>query len=505
MKIFSNRFDKKYRKILLERLQFDGQNGLINTAIEEVDPNGSKNEFGIRKICRIELCGIAATTLFDKGGDYNKSNIPVAKQFYYVLDNLKKLNDLGIKLQLRLLFLYPYSESSITRVHAEISEERSTISNPSFSRGFNYASDINPSVFSDSTISKNQTHSLRVLQSYLKEFGLLDKNNINEISIRFALYGLNTCCLFINEVLFFDSYTLAKKDIADNDLVSISPLTMIDKMNSQKDREIFMAYEDHFRYLWHLDSTLYYEDATKFDIKKYTGLSSVKMPKEINYQHKAKAISEYPIYSKFSPDEKQNLMNDWKFKMEFYLRKLTINLREVPTKEKLFIACSWVIGDQGQRIPNHYAEDLQRWLKADFEEKADPFMFIDYVKSGPGDRLSEKLYHDLEAATLAIVLVTKDIESEGKSYCRPNIPHELGYLMKNLEGTKRVLIFYEDGVARISNVADTIHGSFNENNFKQSYLNEVLHWLDTCGIHLNKTYLDQARIRQSLVIAGIKE
>jgi hypothetical protein len=52
------------------------------------------------------------------------------------------------------------------------------------------------------------------------------------------------------------------------------------------------------------------------------------------------------------------------------------------------------------------------------------------VESKPGDELSRSIYEKLKSSTVGIILVTADIEDEAKNLLsRPNIYHEIGYLM----------------------------------------------------------------------------
>jgi hypothetical protein len=495
MKIFTDRFDPAYRKILLERLQLEGKNGLINTSINlhrplEKYPN-------IKRICKIDLCGIAATTLFDRGGDYDESNIKIANQLHTVFTRLKELNDKGIMLRVRLLFLYQYSEYAITRIQAEATQKRTSIETPDFFRSFDFVDDVKKRTFDQSTVCVHQSHTLEVIQNYLKEFKIFDKNNPNQIIVRFTPFGLNSCILFINQAMFCDSYTLAKKYTQDNYLVSVSPLTMIDKKLGGTDEMIFNGYEDHCRYLWEHDSTLYCEDATYFDKKNNIGLADIREPKDVTFDHKAKIIESLSDFDGLTQNQKREKINDWKFKMGFAFRKLTVNLT-TPLKEKLFIACGWH-EENGENSPNQYAKKLKDWLNRDFGTGTSaPSMNINFVLTQTGDILYDRLYQDLQDATLAIILLTKDIKSEdGRYYSKPNLAHELGYLIKQLEGTKRVFIFYEEDVEPISNVGHITHKTFNKDDFEAKYITAVLDWLKSSGCYLNPNYLRKAQLRQN--------
>jgi hypothetical protein len=505
MDIFPNRFDKRYRKILLAALQLNGKKGLINTALKIDRATDLGLEY--KKVCKIDLCGIAATTLFDRSGEYNKGNIPIASQLYNVFKNVNKLNEKGIKLRLRLLFLYPYSEFAITRIQAEKSMNRSSMNKKRFTRGFEFAEEIIPNEFASSTLFRQQTHSLKIIQDYIKEFDLLNDNNPNEINIRFTPFGLNSCIFFINNSLFFDSYTLAKENNFDPFLIPISPVTSIDG-SLQSDKKIYSGHEDHFRYLWELDSTMFCEDITYFDRSTFAKLDQIKKPVNVTFEQKAERIKKNVAGNQWSPEKLERIVDDWKFTMNVRLQKLSVNLKEVPSKENLFIACSWPRKHNNRKdAPNNYAKKLKEWLDLDFGRNSNPCMNVEYVQTDAGDLLHKNIYNSLERATLAIILLTKDIESNDHAfYSRPNLYHELGYLTKQFGESKRLLVFYENGVSDVSNMNHIAVEKFYSSNFDQAYLDTVIPWLQKSGCYISGHTFNEAIARQfQLVDERLKE
>jgi predicted nucleotide-binding protein len=82
------------------------------------------------------------------------------------------------------------------------------------------------------------------------------------------------------------------------------------------------------------------------------------------------------------------------------------------------------------------------------------------VRRKYGSRIFDKIYSNLQDSTLGIVILTKDVEGKNdKFYAKPNIYHELGFLMGalhhlNTKELSKVLILKEEGVEVPSNVPD---------------------------------------------------
>ena len=92
------------------------------------------------------------------------------------------------------------------------------------------------------------------------------------------------------------------------------------------------------------------------------------------------------------------------------------------------------------------------------------------VNAIPGTGLAGQLYFSLKESTIGLILMSKDIASSGNNayYSRPNLYHELGYLMRHL-GPERLVIVKEEKVEIPSNVNDIVGIEFKTNKLFLKY------------------------------------
>ena len=142
----------------------------------------------------------------------------------------------------------------------------------------------------------------------------------------------------------------------------------------------------------------------------------------------------------------------------------------------MFIACSWNAGEDGKSTPNHYARELAGWLEEDFGQKRDvPLLSVHVLEAATGESLARQVYARLREATLGITILTGDIIVNEVKYTKPNVYHELGYLMRHLDW-QQILILREGGVYYPSNVGDIVYIDIPPKKLALCY-REIVLWL----------------------------
>ena len=183
--------------------------------------------------------------------------------------------------------------------------------------------------------------------------------------------------------------------------------------------------------------------------------------------------SRIATHNGLSFDEK-NVVN-WRKRVTNQLHKNCTDLLPTNANETVFITCSWSKGDDGVSAPNQYARLLATFLQEDFVQNPSPSLSVKIMEATPSEFLSNQLYTTLDSCTFGVMIMTKDIETKnGEFVCKPNVYHELGYLMKQL-GKKRVLIVSEKGIIMPSNVQDIIRFDFDNDRISFRYLDVVQH------------------------------
>jgi len=447
VQVFSHRQSPRYLELLRTRLAIDGPDGLCARAIKISSPrthDGKQYE----RCARIDFAGIAATTLFDIGRDFTNGSVALVARD--VFRRARDLNDRGIFVKLRILLVYPFSAYAFSRIQAEATANRSAIDEPVYPRNLDVVEAVDQRMFAQSNFVITQTHMLDHLQEWIDESGW-DRNTLNRVSVRFVPTSPNFCLLFVNDAAFLDPYLLAKQRRTAKSCALLGPLVHVER---GQDPEAFDAMDDHFRYLWDLDLSLYCEDATLYERSSPRTLSRIKPPAVISFDGKASAIKEK------KPDLSEDDTARWKSRMGRVLNKFGVEPAPTPGSETLFITCSWKTED-GQSSPNAYAAELSKLLEKDFgRARKQPLLSVFIMEGVAGDFFTQQLYARLNESTLGLVLLTADVKARDKAiYSRPNVYHELGYLMKQL-GPKRVAIVCENGVTVPSNIHDVIRIDF---------------------------------------------
>ncbi len=475
MKIYTNRESEEYLNELLKRMSVDE---LKRTAINIKEPfEVEGQEFS--RVIRIDYLGISATTLFDVGKNYAKHN--VYNQILELLRSVKKLNEEGIFIRFRILLDYPYSISAYSRIQAEVSVNRSSIDEPEFLRDFKLVEQIDERMFNSSSFVTAQMQTLDRIQELIdgrENDSYLNSSLPNRIMVRFTPIAPSICCLIINDVVFYDAYLLAKKNRFERVCTPLfSPIIQINR----EDGEFYLAFEDNFRYLWELDVTMDYEDATYYQKGKPHTMSKIKKPSEVFFEEKARNILKY------NPKLTIEEAHQWKSCAHRVLDRFCANLLPTPGSDSLFLACSWTKGASGQSRPNKNAIELSNMLQDDFSLGRDskiPLMSVHIMEAVTTDFLSRQLYSTLNAATIGLILLTKDIQTnDGMWLSKPNVYHELGYLLHKF-GIERLIIIAEDKKLITANIHDIPYKIFERNKISLLYP-EIVQWLKSV-CRLNK-------------------
>jgi hypothetical protein len=451
MKTFHSRKSEDYLARLRDLLSYDT---LIENAITLNNPKNIRGK-SYDKFVKIDYVGVSASTLLDGSNILGDAN--VYNEFKDLLLRSDKLHSKNIFVKVRFLFDYQYSVATYSRIQAETSFLRASMSEPIYSRDFELSEQLDEYVFNGSFSVTTQQANLRHLQNIERELhfthGWNSKDNPSSITLRFTPISSGFCGLFINNTLFCDAYLLAKARREDNKLFFNTPLIEIDK-NNESDKEAFEAFEDHFRYLWELDVTLDCEDATFYQRDAISSLGKLRSPQNVDFENKAERIC---LIRGICDDDKA--ITGWKKQISKKFNQYCADLSPAIPNETVFITCSWKKEGDGIGSPNSYAQLLHKYLTEDFVQTPTPIFSVKIMEATPSEFLSNQLYESLDSTTVGIILMTRDIESEGKYYCKPNVYHELGYLMKQL-GKKRMIILKESQVVPPSNIQDIIRFDF---------------------------------------------
>jgi len=466
MQIFKNRADPKYIEALEAALNLDGPLGLEATALDIPNPKRdrtNKDLFYNRAVC-IDYVGFSATTLFDRGKRC------VKKCFFEELEelvrNTESLNRKGIIVKIRVLLLYPYSAAALTRIQAEISQDRAAIENPCHSRGMDFLEQVTKDSMHESESYLAQKRTVKIFHEWLRELG--GKHAVrhypNMLDLRFASVNPLFCGLRVNHRFWYDSYTYGKRNRHQN--VSpgdIAPLIEIECCEG----EPYLFFYDHFRYVWECDATLEMEDALRWN----DGTVDILTPDTVRFTAKAKRLSH-----RVTPPASDDQRYDYEVKGARILQRHCPLLRPTDAAEVVFIACSWKPKGNAPHTPNADAEKLQVLLHRDFGP-SNPFfkkarLGVRLLVGTPGQDLAPLLYGALEDSTLGIVILSPDIRVGGGTrdhISRPNVYHELGYLMaKNTR--KRIFMFLEKRVPAPSNVGGLVRIDYQEDKIDLKYV-----------------------------------
>jgi len=465
MKIYKNRHDTKYQNVLKERLSIDGPNGLMEKAIKVEVPlvHDNKRYF---HCCRFDFVGIAASTFFDSGGEFTKHN--VAEQMELIFKNASILNEKGRFVKMRILFVYPYTSYIFSRIQAESTRNRSSMEEPIYIKKLSIVEQVDEKSFLQSTTYRNLMIALEQLQIWAEENNWNSISSPNQVVLRFTPINPGMCSLVLNDTVFYEPYIFAKKKRSSKRLSLNIPIVQVEK---DKNLEAYKAAEDHFRYLWSLETTLDCDDATYYQRGVPNSLTHLKQPTKINFRVKAKRLAAK------QPESTKRDVDNWQFLVNHIFSRYCLDTAPTPSSESLFIACSWEKEKDERFVPNKLARDLSNWLDTDLGTKIDqPALSVNIMEAATGDFLTRQLYSKLKEATIALVLLTKDITfKEQAPLTKPNVYHELGYLMRQLE-PGRMLVVCEDNVYVPSNINDVVRINFPEGKLILCY-REILGWL----------------------------
>ena len=441
MKVFEQTSEEHIKK-LIELLDIETAKGNALPIAKEKDRNG----ITYTKCIRIDFIGIACTRLFDVVYFQETYN-----QLVNIIENVEKLNKEGCFVKIRMLLEYPYSVSAYTRIQAEHAVKRASITEREFSRGVSLNNiQIDDEIFLGSAYVTNQKRMLVQIQELLDTLPITLWNNkdaLNSFTIRFSPIQTYMRCLIINNDLFYDVYTLAKEKSKENRCKQFCPIV---HLTHQADNSTFLAFEDHFRYIWDLDVTMDCEDATDYKRGKSESLSKIKSPSKVKYTAKLQRLQTQ------LPDVPKKDFKVWQSRITDIMKRFCSNLSPTPASETIFISCSWE-----KKEPKKSARELYSALYDDLCENIEtPISSVIILQAALSESLAHELYRNMEDATIGIIILTRDIESkEGRFFSKPNVYHELGYMMKHLTREK-MMILAEEGVEIPSNIHDIIRLPF---------------------------------------------
>ena len=173
----------------------------------------------------------------------------------------------------------------------------------------------------------------------------------------------------------------------------------------------------------------------------------------------------------------EKTIRSWKKQVTNQFNKFVTDLSPTSSNEVVFITCSWSKQADNISSPNEYAQLINSYLNEDFSDGDLPIFSVQIMQATPNDFLSKQLYNALDNTTIGVILLTKDItDEEGQSYCRPNVYHELGYLMKQL-GKQRIIVLRQDKVILPSNINDVIRLDFESDRFSFRY-HDIIEWMN---------------------------
>jgi hypothetical protein len=309
----------------------------------------------------------------------------------------------------------------------------------------------------------------------------------NTVRVRFTPVDTRFSLLVINHSLFYNPYMFSKDKRLSRRLALRGPVVQVDREKSQTS---FHHFEDHFRYLWDLDTTLVCEDATHYQSGRTRSLARVKPPGQVTYDAKGARIAEL-MAEQSGGHSRDSEIQSWKFRLGHMLRRFSSDTKPTPRIECAFIACSWQVGPDGRARPNEYAQQLFEWLESDFGSRSqNPAMSVHVLEAAFGGSLAAQVYARLREATLAIILLTADIRTEDGTYLtKPNVVHELGYLMSQLD-PPRLIVLRQENVNVPSNISDNVYIDLQTEKLALSYRDVVI-WLgETCRLVSKSSVMD---------------
>ncbi len=473
MKVFLDRNCEEFHSFITEKMSVKS---LLETAIEIKEPE-AVNGITYTKCIRIDIMGMCASLYFDRSHEVTQFDL------YSTLETLiqqsEMLNKKGIFIKIRVLLLYPFCISALTRMNAEISSNRSSITEPAYTRSFSILDEFTERTFWGASFNITQQTVISQIQELRELISKTDswKNSKNQFTVQYTPTHININYIQINNLVFVEPYVYAKNQRFNRRCSVATPITIIDDESKRK------VFEDNFRYLWLNDVTIEEDDA----MEVVNGKLQILPPQSIKYTHKSKSIKK--TLTATSTERSENNINRLERRWVSYVthqlknRFCDVNLFQ-NTPDNIFITCSWITDENDVSAPHEVAIEIQRVFSKCIKKDTR------ILEAVTGDSLTRQLYDSLNAAESAIILLTKDIKVKRNIYySRPNVYIELGYLMKHL-GKKHVLIIAEDGVQIPSDVQD-----ITRLNFKNIYkvFPKILNWLEDINV-LNTHLKEEANI-----------
>lgn len=242
-----------------------------------------------------------------------------------------------------------------------------------------------------------------------------------------------------------------------------------------------------------------HEDVTNYIAFKKNSLASIKYFTEINFKFKADRLTQ--IVKGMDSSIAHIELESWRRRIARLLNKFCIETEKVSGKEVIFISCCWNKWDTQKPAPLKEAMLVDKWLKNDFKPtKGDALIQSKIVVAENKDFLSRQIYNALAESTLGIIFLTNDIPNAikkesgidepelveiGKEYfSKPNIYHELGYLSRQLDFEKLMILRQEedDYKAHIpTNINDFVKKRFQKGKIALQYL-EIIKWLSAVDV-----------------------
>ncbi|MEL6971929.1 MAG: hypothetical protein AAFO02_17305 [Bacteroidota bacterium] len=511
MNIYSDRRAVEYLSNLKNKLSLWNESGepikggLIDTAIPLSNPK-KINGVVYKKRIKVDFVGLAATTLFDKGGNYTKA--PVVEKIEEIVRSAEKINALGIQIKFRILFVYPYSTFAFSFIQAENSTNRSSVEDEKEIPFLNLTRQIDETDFWSSNFVRSQKYSLEYIQELVDRYKWFPFHKEEEkdiesgkmLIVRFTPINPSLCGLVVNDKVYYDSYQFSKDNRYERKLSLALPLVELSKFNEFGDVNSSYKYVlDHFRYLWRHDLTMDHEDVTNYIAFKKNSLASIKYFTEINFKFKADRLTQ--IVKGMDSSIAHIELESWRRRIARLLNKFCIETEKVSGKEVIFISCCWNKWDTQKPAPLKEAMLVDKWLKNDFKPtKGDALIQSKIVIAENKDFLSRQIYNALAESTLGIIFLTNDIPNAikkesgidepelveiGKEYfSKPNIYHELGYLSRQLDFEKLMILRQEedDYQAHIpTNISDLVKNRFQKGKIALQYL-EIIKWLSAVDV-----------------------
>ncbi|QHI39187.1 hypothetical protein IMCC3317_45920 [Kordia antarctica] len=476
--VFPHRRDKEYLAFLKERMSIHGENGLINRAIDVPKEWQERTEH--KKMCQISYLGVSADIFFDQGRNFiTDGNEVLVKEMENIIKNHKIFEDKGVWLRIRFLFIYPFSNHAMSIINAEMTHQRCEINgdwrHPSDQTEFQ----VDWRKFYASTFMRAQRLTLNHIQNWINQYSFFNERGNRSIIVRFTPISPNVCSLIINDTIVSDSYLFAKLNRHSESLIYKHPIVKVER--SRKNSPAYNAFQylmDHFQYLWQLNITMDCGDATKYIKGKKESLSEINLPSDVSFRLKATRLVNQDCIGK---EEKQS----WILKTKNQFKRYSSIPEKTNEEEKIFISCSWV-----ENNPHYIPKKIHFWIEEDFTNNSITSLKPVLIDGRPSELISQKIYEGLNVCKLAIVFLTNDIPLKVENdknieyISRPNIYHELGFLMNKFdvltEKGKLFIASERRELKHLSNVKNFIHVPMIEENIElktHSIYTQILIWL----------------------------